>query len=66
MDFAFSELNIPKCYAIIRDTNHASQKLALRLGMKQVDTVIKHYWQTDMPHLVFVKDNTEEPFKPAS
>lgn len=66
MNFAFSELNIPKLYAIIRDTNHASQKLAQRLGMEWIDTIIKQYWQMDMPHLVFAKNNRKKQSNPAS
>lgn len=51
--YAFEQLNATEVYSIIRDTNLASQKVALRNGMNVTDTFSKHYYGMDMPHLVF-------------
>lgn len=51
--YAFEQLNATEVYSIIRDTNLASQKVALRNGMNVTDTFTKHYYGMDMPHLVF-------------
>lgn len=37
--------------SIIRDTNTASQNVALRNGMTAADTWTKHYRGVDMPHI---------------
>lgn len=52
-EYAFHVLNFNEVYSIIRDTNIASQNVALRNGMKVVATFIKHYRNVDMPHLLF-------------
>ena len=48
--------------SIIRDTNQASQRVALRNGMKPVDTWTKHYRGVDMPHIRYAvrKENAED------
>lgn len=51
--YAFDKLNLDGVYSIIRDNNIASQKVALRNGMKKIDTIIKHYRNVDMPHFIF-------------
>lgn len=55
-DYAFNTLDFGQIYSIIRDANIASQRVALRLGMRQCDSFIKHYYGIDMPHLVFVAE----------
>lgn len=50
MEYAFRELNADEVCSIIRDTNAASQRVALRNGMKPVDSWVKHYRGVDMPH----------------
>ena len=40
--------------SIIRDINLASQKVALKNGMKIKDTWVKHYRGIDMPHYRYV------------
>lgn len=56
-DYAFQNLQLKQIYAIIRDTNIPSQKLAKRLGMQKIDTVIKHYYGFNMPHYVYTLKN---------
>lgn len=48
--YAFEELDAEEVCSIIRDTNTASQKVALRNGMKKEDGWMKHYKGVDMPH----------------
>lgn len=52
-EYGFNNLHFDALYSIIRDTNIVSQKVALRNGMKLVDTFTKHYRGVDMPHMVF-------------
>ncbi|WP_298482018.1 GNAT family N-acetyltransferase [uncultured Ruminococcus sp.] len=52
-EYAFTTLHAHEVYSIIRDTNLPSQRVALRNGMKSVDTWTKHYRGIDMPHLLF-------------
>ena len=48
--YAFDVLKADEVCSIIRDTNVASQKVAVRNGMIRKDTWIKHYRGVDMPH----------------
>lgn len=48
--YAFEILKADEVCSIIRDTNTASQKVAIRNGMSKADTWIKHYRGIDMPH----------------
>lgn len=52
-EYAFVNLGFCEIYSIIRDTNIASQNVALRNGMKKEAMFIKHYRGVDMPHFVF-------------
>lgn len=52
-EYGFRTLGFDALYSIIRDTNLASQRVALRNGMRPVDTIVKHYRGVDMPHIVF-------------
>ncbi len=52
-EYAFQVLNFGEVYSIIRDTNVASQNVARRNGMMEVDTLVKHYRGVEMPHIVF-------------
>jgi RimJ/RimL family protein N-acetyltransferase len=57
-EYAFNELKANSVYSIIRDSNIASQNVALRTGMKKIETIIKHYYNTDMPHYIYeIKNN---------
>lgn len=53
LDYGFTQLKLNKIYSIIRDTNLASQKVALRNHLKYETTLIKHYYNMDMPHFVY-------------
>lgn len=48
--YAFEVLHAEEICSIIRDTNIASQRVALRNGMTAADTWTKHYRGVDMPH----------------
>ena len=48
--YAFNALGAKEVCSIIRDTNFASQKVALRNGMTCQDHWVKHYRGVDMPH----------------
>ena len=48
--YAFETLDAGEVCSIIRDTNTASQKVAVRLGMAVRDSWVKHYRGIDMPH----------------
>ena len=52
--YAFETLNADEVCSIIRDTNIASQKVALRNGMTAKDSWVKHYKGVDMPHIRYV------------
>lgn len=52
-EYGFGTLHFNRLYSIIRDTNIASQRVALRNGMQPIDTIVKHYRGVDMPHIVF-------------
>lgn len=52
-EYGFNVLHFDALYSIIRDTNMASQNVAIRNGMHPVDTIVKHYRGVDMPHIVF-------------
>lgn len=52
--YAFEILNATQVCSIIRDTNIASQNVAIRNGMSVKDTYTKHYKGVDMPHYRYV------------
>lgn len=53
-DYAFQVLNAKEVCSIIRDTNIASQKVAIRNGMAVADSWTKHYRGVDMPHTRYI------------
>lgn len=57
--YAFERLNAEEVCSIIRDTNIASQKVAVRNGMYVTDTWTKHYRGVDMPHYRYVVHNPQ-------
>ncbi len=57
--YAFDVLNADEVCSIIRDTNIASQKVAVRNGMIMTDTWTKHYRGVDMPHYLFIVHRPE-------
>lgn len=60
-EYGFNILHFNALYSIIRNTNIASQNVALRNGMSLIDTITTHYRGVDMPHMVFCvkKDETK-------
>lgn len=52
--YAFEILNVNEVCSIIRDTNIASQKVAIRNNMIVRDSWTKHYRGVDMPHYRYV------------
>ena len=52
--YAFEKLNASEVCSIIRDSNTASQNVAMRNGMVMKDQWIKHYKGVDMPHNRYV------------
>ena len=51
--YAFETLNVDEVFSIVRDTNIASQNVAMRNGMTIAGKFIKHYRGIDMPHYLF-------------
>ena len=49
----YQVLDFDDVYSIIRDSNVASQNVARRNGMSEVDILIKYYRGVEMPHIVF-------------
>lgn len=52
-EYGFNSLHFNVLYSIIRDTNIASQTVALRNGMYPIDTIVTHYRGVEIPHIVF-------------
>lgn len=58
-DFAFESLNAPLVCATIRVSNTASEKVALRIGLKEELTFVKHYRGLVMPHKLYTLSREE-------
>lgn len=58
-EYAFQNLNANEVFSIIRDSNIRSQNVAIRNGMKIVDSFIKHYRGVDMPHYLYSIQRTD-------
>ena len=56
-NYAFEVLKENRVYSIIRDNNISSQNVAIRNGMKIIDTIVKHYYNIDMLHYIFCAEN---------
>nr|MDD6336253.1 GNAT family N-acetyltransferase [bacterium] len=52
-EYAFDTLHAPEVFSIIRDNNLPSQQVARRNGMQPVGRMTKHYYNMDMPHILF-------------
>lgn len=52
--YAFEVLGAKEVCSIIRDTNTASQRVAIRNGMTVMDSWTKHYRGVEMPHNRYV------------
>lgn len=51
--YAFDNLKADEVFSIIRDSNTASINVAVRNGMTDIDTCVKHYKGVDMPHILY-------------
>lgn len=51
--FAFAHKRFPEVYSIIRENNLPSRAVAERLGMTVCGKFTKHYYNMDMPHLIY-------------
>ena len=60
-EYGVKTLGFPVIYSIIRDTNEASQKVAIRNGMHPIDTLVKHYSGVEMPNIVYAVESELEP-----
>lgn len=58
--YAFEVLKADEVCSIIRDTNIASQNVAVRNGMTKADSWTKHYRGIDMPHDRYVVQREPE------
>lgn len=52
--YAFEILKADEVCSIIRDTNVASQNVAIRNGMTMTDTWTKYYKGVNMPHYRYI------------
>lgn len=59
-EYAFDVLHEKEVFSMIRDSNIASQNVALRNGMHVVDTGMTHYRGVDMLHFLYSVRRTEE------
>jgi RimJ/RimL family protein N-acetyltransferase len=51
--YAFEKLNAEKVCSIIRDTNIASQNVAIRIGMEKTNEIIKNYSNIGVLHYIY-------------
>lgn len=58
-DYAFKVLNASSVYSIIRDTNIASQNVAVRNGMNIIDKDTKNFRYIDMDFFLYSVDRTK-------
>ncbi|MFD0681467.1 MULTISPECIES: GNAT family N-acetyltransferase [unclassified Paenibacillus] len=58
-EYAFSVLNANRVYSIIRDTNIASQKVAVRNGMNIIDKDTKNFRNIDMEFFLYSVERTK-------
>jgi ribosomal-protein-alanine N-acetyltransferase len=58
-EYAFSILNANRVYSIIRDTNIAAQKVAVRNGMNSIDKDTKNFRNIDMEFFLYSVERTK-------
>ncbi|NOU68827.1 GNAT family N-acetyltransferase [Paenibacillus sp. LMG 31461] len=58
-EYAFLVLNASSVYSIIRDTNIAPQKVAVRNGMNIIDKDIKNFRNIDMEFFLYSVERTK-------
>ncbi|WP_042352859.1 GNAT family N-acetyltransferase [Bacillus massiliigorillae] len=59
-DYAFHQLHYDYVTSIIRDNNEASKAVAKRVGMKKVKQIVKHYYNMDMLHDVYMMTKDDQ------
>lgn len=59
-EYAFTVFDANRVYSIIRDTNTASQNVAVRNGMEVVDKDIKNFRDVDMKFLLYAVSRTNK------
>lgn len=59
-NWAFDTLGVGAVYAMIRDINYASRRVAVRLGMTPCGATVKHYRGMDMLHIVYRINRDQE------
>ena len=59
-EYAFNVLTASTVYSIVRDTNTASQKVAVRNGMKIIDKDTKNFRYIDMDFFLYSAERTNE------
>lgn len=52
-EYAFSVLHADRVYSIVRDTNAAAQRVAVRNGMKLIDNAVKNFRNVDMNFFLY-------------
>ena len=52
-NYAFGVLGVEEVFSVIRDNNFASRRVAEKNGMEIACRFTKHYFGTDMPHIVY-------------
>lgn len=60
-DYAFSVLHADRVYSMVRNTNTASQNVAVRSGMKRIDQDIKNFRNIDMEFFLYSVENPATP-----
>lgn len=56
-EYGFQVKKYPLLCSIIRENNLASRKVAERNGMTVTGRLVKHYYQMEMPHLIYTVKN---------
>jgi len=60
VDLAFHRYGVGRLYATVRPENAASVKLAEKLGMRKTGEIVKTNQGKEMPHDIYVLNNTQE------
>lgn len=58
-EYAFSVLHATRVYSIVRDTNIAAQKVAVRNGMNRIDQDTKHFRNIEMEFYLYGVERSE-------
>ena len=58
-DYAFVSLGLGEVYALVRDINYPSRRVAERLGMRPAAIFMKRYRGMNMPHIAYCVKNID-------